>query len=84
MPYLSELAYLAITEKHEYTLSSGGSKGGMRDACPPLAQNFFIFMQFLGKIGQIIGWRPSLGLAPPSLGNPESATVQIPNNNVSY
>ena len=42
----------------------------------PLAQNFFIFMQFSGKIGQIIGWRPpSLGLAPPPLGNPGSATA---------
>ena len=56
---------------------SGGSKGGARDAWPPplLAQNFFIFMQFSGKIGQIIGWRPSLGLAPPALGNPGSATA---------
>ena len=36
---------------------SGGSKGG-REA--PLAQNFFIFMQFSGKVGQIIGWRPPL------------------------
>ena len=43
---------------------------------PPLAQNFFIFMQFSGKIGQIIGWRPPpLGLAPPPLGNPGSATA---------
>ena len=33
-------------------------RGGARDA--PLAQNFFIFMQFSGKIGQIIGWRPPL------------------------
>ena len=30
---------------------------GMR-APPPRAQSFFIFMQFSGKIGQIIGWRP--------------------------
>ena len=29
----------------------GGSRG--------LSQNFFIFMQFSEKIGQIIGWRPS-------------------------
>ena len=41
---------------------------------PPLAQNFFIFMQFVEKIGQIIGWRPPLGLAPPPLGNPGSVT----------
>ena len=42
----------------------------------PLAQNFFIFMQFSGKIGQIIGWcPPPLGLVPPPLGNPGSATA---------
>ena len=58
------------------TVFSGGSKRGARDACPPsLVQNFFIFMQFLGKIGQIIDWRPPpLGLASPPLGNPGSAT----------
>ena len=28
----------------------------------PLGQMFFIFMQFLRKIGQITGWRPSLGV----------------------
>ena len=35
---------------------------------PPLARNFFIFMQFSGKIGQIIGWRPPSGLGAPSSG----------------
>ena len=25
---------------------------------PPPGQNFFIFIQFLGKIGQTVGWRP--------------------------
>ena len=39
------------------TQCSGGSKGA-RGRAPPLAQNFFIFMQFSGKIGQIISWRP--------------------------
>ena len=31
--------------------------GGARDACPPPppCQDFFIFMQFSGKLGQIIG-----------------------------
>ena len=42
----------------EWGVWGGGTvadlRGGARDA-PPLAQNFFIFMQFLGKIGQIIG-----------------------------
>ena len=46
-----------------------------REGRPP-AQKFFIFMQFSGKIGQIIGWHPPLGLAPPSLGNPGSATAK--------
>ena len=51
-------------------------RGGAGDA-PPV-QNFFIFMQFLGKIGQIIGWRPlPLGLAPPPLENPGSATAGV-------
>ena len=36
-------------------------------AFPLLGQNFFIFMQFLEKIGQIAGWRP--------LGNPGSVTA---------
>ena len=48
-------------------IRSGGSKGGgARDACPPLAEIFFIFMQFLGKICQIIGWRPPFGVSAPS------------------
>ena len=41
---------------------------------PPLGQNVFIFMQFSGKIRQIVGWRPPLGLTHPPLGNPRSAT----------
>ena len=36
---------------------------------PPFSQTFFIFMQFVRKFGQTIGWYSSLGLAPP-LGNP--------------
>ena len=37
--------------------------GGMRDVQLPLDQNFFIFMQFSGKIGQKVccapsGWYP--------------------------
>ena len=56
----------------------GGAQGR---APPPLGQIFFIFMQFLGKIGQIVCWRPPpLGLAPPRLGNPGSATEQILKN----
>ena len=47
--------------------------GGATDA-PLWPQNFFIFVEFSGKIGQIIGWR-SLGVGTSSLGNPGSATA---------
>ena len=49
---------------------------GLRGTCPPPpGQNFFIFMQFSGKISQKVCWCPPLGLAPPPLGNPGSATA---------
>ena len=35
-------------------------------------QNVFIFLQFSGKIGQMVGWRPLLVVGAP-LGNPGSA-----------
>ena len=65
------VAHLDFYDSRQNT--SGGSKGAQKTPAPS-AQNFFIFMQFSGKIGQIIGWRPPLGLAPPPLGNPGSAT----------
>ena len=38
---------------------------------PPTAQNVLNFMQFFGKFGKIVCWRPSPGgLAPPPVGNP--------------
>ena len=42
---------------------SDGSKGGARDTRPPppLGPYSFIFMQFLGNFGQIIGFHPHLG-----------------------
>ena len=43
-------------------------RGRRGRAPPPRAQNFFIFMQFSGKIGQIIGWRPPSGVGAPSSG----------------
>ena len=55
----------------------GGSRGGPRDACPPLGPNCFIFIQFSRKNWQIIGLCPHLGnWRPPSpnVGNPGSAT----------
>ena len=36
-------------------------RGGGRDASLPLGQNFFIFMHFSRKIGQIVCWRPLWG-----------------------
>ena len=36
--------------------------------------NSFNFMQFLGKFGKIVCWRPPGELAPPPRGNPGSAT----------
>ena len=56
-------------------LSSGGSKGGARDA-PPGGPNSFNFMQFLEKFGKITCWRPPGELAPPPQGKPGSATAQ--------
>ena len=55
--------------------SSGGSKGGARDARPPFDPRFLHFRAVFGK-----NWQnnrlahPPLGLAPPPLGNPGSAT----------
>ena len=41
---------------------------------PPGGPNSFNFMQFLGKFGKIVCWRPPGELAPPPRGNPGSAT----------
>ena len=46
---------------------------GMR--APPGGPNSFNFMQFLGKFGKIVCWRPPGDLAPPPRGNPGSATA---------
>ena len=54
-------------------LFSGGSKGG--HVPPPRGPNSFNFMQFLGKFGKIVCWRPPGELAPPPRGNPGSATA---------
>ena len=53
-------------------------RGGTRDV--PEGPNSFNSMQFLGKFGKIVCWRP------PPQGNPGSATVEfslIANNNLS-
>ena len=42
---------------------------GARGTRAPPVHNFFIFMQFSGKIGQIIGWHPPpFGVSAPSSG----------------
>ena len=41
---------------------------------PPPGPNSFNCMQFLGKFGKIVCWRPPGKLAPPPRGNPGSAT----------
>ena len=59
----------------EMGVISGGSKERARDAPPAfLDQNFFIFMQFSGKLVKKYVGATSLGLAPPPLENPGSAT----------
>ena len=68
--------HVYVVKHNPIFIAIGGSRGGAQGrAPPPLGQIFFIFMQFFGKIGQIVCWRPPpLGLAPPRLGNPGSAT----------
>ena len=49
-------------------ISIGGSKGGREGrAPPPGGPNSFNFMQFLGKFGKIVCWRPPLGSWRPLL-----------------
>ena len=51
-----------------------GVGGGRKGHEPPGGPNSFNFVQFLGKSGKIVCWRPPAELAPPSRGNPGSAT----------
>ena len=44
------------SQKLGVSVSSGGSKGGARDAHPPGGRNSFNFMQFLGRFVKILGW----------------------------
>ena len=44
-------------------------RGGARDVRPPPGgPNSFNFMQFLGKFGKIVCWRPPWGVGAPSSG----------------
>ena len=50
-----------------------------REGRPPVGPNSFNFMQFLGKFGKIVCWRPPPPpgeLVPSPRGNPGSATVK--------
>ena len=49
---------LSSGRRFHVTLTSGGSKGGARDPRPPGGLHSFNFMQFLGKFGKIVCWRP--------------------------
>ena len=60
------------------------SKEGANKPKGESAQNFFIFMQFSGKIYQMICWHqallPTSEVVAPPLGNPGSATKTFPYN----
>ena len=63
---------LVLVNSYQVTLAD---PGGARDVPPPPVPIFFIFMQFLEKIGQNNRLAPPpLQLAHHSLGNPGSAT----------
>ena len=72
---------------HWKNSSSGGSKGGAKDARPPWGPNSFNFMQFLGKFGKIVCWRPP-GSWRPLLGEildpPLSSVCHIRNSTPCY
>ena len=61
---------------NQLTLSVAYLRGGARDTHPG-GPNSFNFMQFFGEIWQNRMLAPPGGLAPPSRGNPGSATVYI-------
>ena len=56
---------LVLVQRSDFP--SGGSKGGTRDARSPGGPNSFNFMQFFGKFGKIVYWRPR-GVGTPSSG----------------
>ena len=59
------MLYLCTEKGHHFIKSSGGFKGApWRAPVPPTAQNFLDFMQFSGKFGKIICWRPPRVGAP--------------------
>ena len=57
---------------------------GARETRPfPGGPNSFNIMQFLGKFGKILCWRPPRELANPPRGNPGSATANSTNTDAS-
>ena len=65
---------------------SGGSKGG-HEGRPPGGPNSFNFLQFWGKFGKIVCWRPPGELAPPPreiLDPPLKVAVPIGRNEINY
>ena len=56
-------------------------RGGTPGEAPPTNQNFLNFMQYLGKSGKFVCWRPLKGLVPLPTGNPVSAPAR---NNIHY
>ena len=51
-------AYFSFTETNNIEEADVDLHCKILDLRPPLGQIFFIFMQFSGQFGQIIGWRP--------------------------
>ena len=72
--YLFFSRTLNLTSFGIYPLSVSRPVANLRGAqgtrAPPGGPNSFNFMQFLGKFGKIVCWRPPWELAPPPRGNP--------------
>ena len=57
-----ECGFLLFTRFYLCSIDSGGPKG------PPGGSNSFNFIQFLGKFGKIVCWRPPRGVGAPPWG----------------
>ena len=69
--HLAKIENIIARQNWAYSVADLNSK--ILDARPPRGPNSFNFMQFLGKFGKIVCWRPPGELAPPPQGNPRSA-----------
>ena len=70
MQYLQ--CHHSIVSALTLTLSSGGSMIAARGTCAPGGPDSFNFMQFLGKFGKIVYWRP---LPPPESWRPNLGEI---------